>query len=101
MIRLLTILLIGGGILIPLIWTVTVWRKQQRFRTLLKQEQCRLCGTGFNEALHEIQGPISPAERDRLDAFQRQYAAYRVLCLECNGVNLCADNGVPMKAYPA
>lgn len=99
--RLLTIVLIGGGILIPLIWTVTVWRKQQHFAKMLKQERCRLCGTGFDEALHEIQGPITPEDRRHLDAFQRKYAAYRVLCQECNGVNLCADNGVPMKAYPA
>ena len=81
--RLLTILLVGGGILIPLLWTVTVWRKQQRFRRLLKNERCRMCGNGFDEALHEVMGPITPEDQ------------------ECNAVNLCADNGVPMKAYPA
>ncbi|MHC5067443.1 MAG: hypothetical protein ACYTF0_02520 [Planctomycetota bacterium] len=98
---LLTLIMLGGGLGLPLLFTVHAWQRRRRFCRLLEGESCRLCGCRFADALYRIDGRFSSRDLAGLDRIQRQYPGYRVLCQECHTINLCADNGVPMQAHPA
>ncbi len=88
----------GGLIFFALFFATDRWHKRRRFRRLVERHACPLCHTPFAEAMYEVESVLGPDDFDRLDRFQRRFAACKIHCLECGGTVYCSDVGEPMKA---
>jgi hypothetical protein len=71
---------------------------RRRMARVIENHACKLCGQSFAEALVEVQGRPTAADRARLDRFQVRYARWRVVCHECGGINICTVKGEPYVA---
>lgn len=81
-------------------WAFVQWRLRARILRRVEAHACALCGHGFDDAIAEWVGPVGRAQRARLDAFQRRFAAYLVRCGDCGCVNVCTHEGQPFAAWP-
>jgi hypothetical protein len=75
------------------------WAWRRRFRQRLETHACALCGNGFDDAIAEYLGPLTAAERARLDRFQQRFASRKIRCGDCGAINLCTRDGQPFKAW--
>lgn len=92
---------VPGLLLLVLAWCgYHVWVRRRRLRLAEQNGSCKICGTPFAEAVIEYHGAISRAERARLDRFQSRFAAFTVLCLECQSLNICTKDGTAFSAKP-
>ena len=93
-----------GGLLLfllpslPLGWCLVVWQRRRRFLARLEASACALCQHGFDDAIAEYLGPVSSAELEQLDRFQRRFARHRVRCGDCGAVNYCTADGIAFRA---
>lgn len=84
---------IGLGLL------VLQWRRRARFLERLRGSACALCRNSFDDAIAEYLGRVGPAERQRLDAFQRRFAVHKVRCGDCDAINICTADGTAFRAW--
>lgn len=86
--------------LMVVLFLVAWWRQRARLAALqrVRAYRCCRCGASFDEAMLDYLGAVGPGERQRLDRFQRRFAAFTVRCLECGAVNLCTRDGTPFIA---
>jgi hypothetical protein len=88
-----------GILCLLLAWTGWVmWRRRRMLRRAEAVGSCKLCSTPFAEAQIEWLGPVTRAERAKLDRFQARFAAFTVLCHECGAVNTCTADGIAFTA---
>ena len=73
---------------------------QKKVNRIVKRHECLICKANFSESIFEFTGKPSKKEKSILDNFQKRYAKYRIICMECHSVNICADNGMPLRAMP-
>ena len=85
---------------LPLGWCLFVWQRRRRFLRRLEASACALCRNGFDDAIAEYLGPVSRAELERLDRFQRRFASHRVRCGDCGAINICTADGIAFAARP-
>jgi hypothetical protein len=90
--------LLAVGLPLALGYALLMHRARRRVLRRLESHACRLCGQSFAEALGEVQGRPTAADRARLDRFQQRYARWRVVCYECGGINICTAKGEPYVA---
>lgn len=88
-----------GLMMVPIIWAVVVWRRQQRCQREIYEHDCPLCQTSFEDDLPVYLGSMSAEEYASLDRFQRRFAGGKVRCGSCGGIVLCSRDGYPMRGY--
>ena len=89
---------VAAGFPLVLGYAVYVQWARRRVARVLEGYACKLCGQSFAEALAEVEGRPTAADRARLDRFQVRYARWRVVCHECGGINICTAKGEPYVA---
>jgi hypothetical protein len=97
MIELLIVLGGSGGLLILLVWTLAAWLHRRRFMRRVERHACAVCATPFTEAIADYAGAVTRADRAGLDNFQKRFAAYKIICRECESENICTAEGEPFR----
>lgn len=91
---------VPGATVLLVLWVLWIQRRRRRFLRALESHACRICGCSFADALVEDLGRPSKRVLERLDRFQRRFAARAVLCQECGSINVCSPDGVPFRGLP-
>ncbi|MFW5829460.1 MAG: hypothetical protein ACOCXA_04285 [Planctomycetota bacterium] len=88
-----SVVLLGGGILLPLLWALQVWTRRRRQLRLLDEQACPICRTSYEDAIIEYRGTVDSRIRSQMDQFQRRFASFVIRCEECGSDLVYTDQG--------
>jgi hypothetical protein len=91
------ILVVGGGLVVPLVYTVHLWTKRRRQLHLVEGHACPICKNSFEDTIVTHLGGIGPRIRWQLDNFQARYARFVIRCEDCGSRLVCTEDGAIIK----
>lgn len=91
------IVMLGGGIALPLTLALHQWAKRRHQLRLLADQPCPFCHTHPDDNLRHHAGGIGPRVRAGLDRFQVRYAAFVIHCEDCGSDLVFTADGTFIK----
>ncbi|MFW5830048.1 MAG: hypothetical protein ACOCXA_07275 [Planctomycetota bacterium] len=91
------IFVVGGSMLVPLVFAVQQWSRRKRQLQVLEGHSCPICKNSFDDTIVTHMGGIGYRARQQLDNFQARYARFLVRCEDCGTVLVCTDDGAVIK----
>ncbi|MFW5698377.1 MAG: hypothetical protein ACOCYN_00850 [Planctomycetota bacterium] len=86
-------------LLVPLAWTIYVWKRRQLLARRIRRQCCPVCGENLGEALYAHRGTVAPTDLEQCDCFQRRFARLVLECHGCGAVLICTAEGEVMRGY--